>query len=78
LKNNPDLLAQLTKNDPSIREFLHQALSDNTEDIDCFIHQNIEPRLQTTYLGNADTLSAQVILSRLVPSISIPSIDLTA
>jgi len=45
------------------------------EVVDHFIAENVEPRLSTVFVGNADTLSAQVILSRMVPSIKIPSVN---
>jgi C4-type Zn-finger protein len=46
------------------------------ESYEDFIKLNIEPKLRTTYYGDASTLSARVILSRMVSNIVIPSVDI--
>lgn len=44
--------------------------------MDEFIKMNVEPRYQTSFIGKADHVSAQFILSRLVDAISIPKVSL--
>lgn len=67
----------VAKEDPSIRQLLEKIKDDlgGQEVVDHFIAENVEPRLSTVFIGNADTLSAQVILSRMVPSIKIPEVN---
>jgi len=40
-----------------------------------FIRVNIEPKVTTTFVGDASNLSAQVIVSRMINNLKVPKVD---
>lgn len=79
LTDEPDLLEWLNTTEPSISEFLLK-LSDKLggqERVENFIKYNVEPRMQTSFAGRANEVSARFILSRLVEAITTEKVDLS-
>ena len=77
VSGDKEIESWITKEDPSIRQLLEKIKDGlgGQDVVDHFITENVEPRLSTVFIGSADTLSAQVILSRMVPSIKIPQVN---